>query len=90
MELRYVVEVRHIFDYTLLLVFDDGAVKILDFEPQLWGEITKPLKDVEFFKRAYLEDGTVRWPNGADFCPDSLYEAAVPIEKVIRAWKGAA
>ncbi|MHC9539185.1 MAG: DUF2442 domain-containing protein [Vulcanimicrobiota bacterium] len=90
MELHSVTEIKHLFDYTLLLVFDDGTVKVLDFEPQLWGEMMEPLKDVNLFKQAYIDNGTVSWPNGADFCPDSLYESAVILKQIIRAWKGAA
>ncbi len=85
-----VKEVKHLFDYLLLLTFSDGSVKVFDMEPELWGELMEPLKDIELFKQVEIDHGAVRWPNDVDFCPDSLYENAVPIEQVCRAWKGAA
>ena len=35
-----------------------------------------PLENVEFFKQAAVEGGTLVWPNGVDFCPDVLYAEA--------------
>ncbi|MCI0698730.1 DUF2442 domain-containing protein [candidate division KSB1 bacterium] len=38
------------------------------------GGIFEPLKDPDYFSRVELWEGTIRWPNGADVCPDVLYE----------------
>lgn len=37
-------------DYTLLVLFDDGAWQIIDFRPVLHGEMWSPLRDLTFFK----------------------------------------
>lgn len=67
------IEYRH--DYTYVVVLDDGLAAEIDFEPYLGrGPIFEPLKDIEFFKRATLEGGTIAWPNGADISPESLCE----------------
>jgi uncharacterized protein DUF2442 len=37
-------------------------------------------QDREVFRSVRVDDelGTIVWPNGADICPDVLYEALVP------------
>jgi hypothetical protein len=32
------------------------------------------LRDPAFFATAYLDCGTVTWPNGADLAPDAMYK----------------
>lgn len=85
--MRFVTEVKYLFGYTLLLTFDDGAIKVFDAEPELWGELFEPLKDKAFFKQVSIDCGSLHWPNDADFCPDSLYEHSIPVEQAFR--KGA-
>jgi len=58
------------------VTFDDGTIGIVDFQPWLEGPIFEPLKDVAYFRRFFLDGGTVAWPNGADIAPETLYERA--------------
>ena len=62
-------------DYEVEVHFDDGTVKAIDFEPVLIGPFWGELKDRNLFSQMYLdaEVGTIAWPNGADFDPDTLY-----------------
>ena len=67
--------VRWLADYRLKLVFADGLVSELDFQPIAHfpgGPMETPLRDLEFFKRVECDGFTIAWPNGYDLCPDVL------------------
>ena len=67
------IEYKH--DYTYEITFDDGLSADIDFASYLrYGPVFGPLEDIEYFKRARVEGGTICWPNGADVSPESLYE----------------
>jgi hypothetical protein len=78
-----VTDVEHLSGYRLRLAFSDGTVGEVDLADELWGEVFEPLKDVPFFSRVRVDPelGTVVWPNGADFDPEALYEAARPARR---------
>lgn len=68
-------EARHVRDYVLHLVFDDGLEGEVDLSPYLRrGPIFSPLAEPSYFRGFSLEGGTVAWPNGADIAPERLYE----------------
>jgi hypothetical protein len=64
----------------LALTFADGSRGTIDLTP--WPEgrrgLFAALQDPAFFAQVRVdpEAGTVVWPNGADWDPDVLYEAA--------------
>jgi hypothetical protein len=62
--------------YRIHLTFDDDSENTVDFRPWLEGPVFEPLKDPGYFRRFFLDGGTVAWPNGADIAPETLYEAA--------------
>lgn len=80
---RHVTHVLYLKDYQLRLEFSDGEVKDLDLRDELYGEIFDPLKDIELFKKVYInpDTGTIEWPNGADFAPEFLYEIGQKVRK---------
>lgn len=63
--------------FRIHLTFNDNSEKTIDFRPWLEGQIFEPLKDLNYFRRFFLEGGTVVWPNGADIAPETLYEAGI-------------
>lgn len=78
-----VKKVAYFKDYKLKLLFGDNKTKIVDIEPIINKSrgLFYPLKDIEYFKKVFLDDDeypmSVCWPNGADICPDYLYELGV-------------
>lgn len=63
-----VVEVEPLEDYSIMIKFDDGMVKRIDIKPFIDGGISADLRDISFFNRVFLDNGSVTWPNGYDFC----------------------
>ena len=53
-----------------------GVEETVDFSDWLEGPIFEPLKDAAYFRRFFIEGGTVTWPNGADIAPETLHERA--------------
>jgi len=66
-------------DHTLMLLFANGERRSFDVKPYLGKGIFRDLDDISYFKSVKVEMGTVAWPNGQDFCPDTLYEESIPI-----------
>ena len=62
--------------YRIHLAFSDGLEATLDFGQWLDGPMFEPLKDETYFRRFFVEGGTVAWPNGADIAPETLHEHA--------------
>jgi hypothetical protein len=61
--------------FRIQITFKDGTAGIVDFGAWLHGPIFEPLRDAAYFRRFFLEGGTVSWPTGADIAPETLYEA---------------
>lgn len=62
--------------FRIHVAFNDGSDATLDFQPWLTGPVFEPLKNPGYFRRFFVEGGTVVWPNGADIAPETLYAAA--------------
>lgn len=81
-----VKKVEYFKDYKLKILFSDSVTKIVDIEPIInkSKNVFLPLKDIEYFKKVSLDDeeypASICWPNGADICPDYLYEIG---EKIV-------
>jgi hypothetical protein len=74
--LPHVVRAEYEDGFRLHLTFNDGTSGSVDFAPWLQGPVFEPLQDEAYFRRFFLDGGTVAWPNGADIAPETLYEAA--------------
>jgi len=61
-------------NYCLLLEFTNGERREFNVSPYLEKGIFTQLKEKSYFQQARVSMGTVEWPNGQDFCPDTLFE----------------
>ena len=60
-------------DYLLEIIFSNNEKKYFDVKPYLNFGLFSELKDLDLFKTAKAELGTVAWQKGLDICPDTLY-----------------
>ena len=68
-----VASVRTTPDLLLYLEFADGRRAKFDLAPYIDVPVFAPLKDPDYFSKAVISHGTVEWPGGIDFDPDTLY-----------------
>ncbi len=73
-----VIEARYVGGYVIWLRFRDGTAGEVDLGRELWGEVFEPLRDPAYFKTftVHPDFHTLVWPNGADFAPEFLHDAA--------------
>jgi len=57
----------------LKVTFNTDEKKIFDVSPYLDKGIFVELQNEDYFKQVKATNGTIEWPNGQDFCPDTLY-----------------
>ncbi len=70
----HIKSAKHIAEFTLWIVFDDGTSGIVDLKDVLNGPVFLPLRDVSVFSKVAVDPEleTVVWPNGADLAPEFL------------------
>lgn len=71
-----VIRATYRSDYQIEIVFNDELTATVDFTRWLNGPVFEPLRDREYFRRFFIDGGTIAWPNGADIAPETLYEEA--------------
>lgn len=76
--LKRVVDVEYLHDYVMRLEFNNGEVRLVDFDPLLHGKFYDELRDKRNFVQFGLTSWTLEWYNGVDFAPEFLYEHSVP------------
>jgi hypothetical protein len=70
--------VKWLRDHVVELEFTDGSSKTVDLEPFLQGAVFQPLRHNHILFRSVRvepELKTIVWDNGADICPDVLFDA---------------
>jgi hypothetical protein len=69
-------KVRTIGEFRLAIEFSDDTVGERDFSflAHRSGTMVEPLKDAAYFRRVFVEDGVLTWPNGYDWDPIALHD----------------
>ena len=75
-------------DYRLLITFENGERRIFDVTPYLDKGVFRELRNAAAFNSARVCFDTVEWSNGADLCPEALYEGSMPVESLVPATTG--
>jgi hypothetical protein len=81
-----VSKIRWLGGHRLQFHFSDETVGEYDFaalvnEP---GPMIEPLRDLDYFKRVFLEFGAPTWPNGFDIAPEWLHRELKEAGKLVR------
>ena len=65
-------------DFRLRLRFNTGEEGMFDMRSYLERPTFAALRDQNLFRHVMIDEiaGTICWPNGIDFCPDMVYDAA--------------
>ena len=80
--IRDVTEVECLEGCRLQLTFDNGERREVDVAALVpFDGVFVELQDDAYFRRVRVDPdvGTIVWPNGADLCPDVLYERSRPV-----------
>lgn len=67
-------------DYTLVLTFSNGEIRVFDMKPYLDIGIFRELRDLSLFNSVRAFFGSIQWRNEQDLCPDTLYEESTRVE----------
>ena len=72
--------IRPLENHMLWVRFSTGETRIFDFKPLLELPAFSPLADMDVFRSAYIDFGTVVWNDGAiDIAPEALYERGIAV-----------
>lgn len=67
------IDVKTLKDYKLEIIFDNNEKRIFDVKPYLKNPIFQKLRDNSEFEKVKIAGLSIEWENGADICPDELY-----------------
>lgn len=68
------IDVKVLGNYNIEITFDNNEKRILDVTPYFKFKVFQELKENNNFKKVKIAGLSIEWENGADICPDELYE----------------
>lgn len=78
--IHYPINATNIGNFRLLIEFENGELRIADFSDYRDRNLGNfsDLKNEEYFKSFFVNEGDLQWPNGWDVAPDYLYDISIP------------
>ncbi|MCX6052680.1 MAG: DUF2442 domain-containing protein [Campylobacterales bacterium] len=76
-----IVNFDYLDGYKLLLTFENGEIKEFDCSTIMNEKPFKVLRDINYFKCAKIDYGTLVWPNEIDIAPETLYIDSKSVSK---------
>ena len=74
------IDVKVLDNYELLIKFDNNEEKIFDVKPYFGHKIFDELVSKDIFNTVKISGLSIEWINGADICPDELYNNSKTVE----------
>lgn len=75
------INVKVLDNYNIEITFNNGEKTILDVTPYFKFKIFEELKEMDNFQKVKIAGLSIEWENGADICPDELYENSKKINQ---------
>jgi hypothetical protein len=72
--------VKPLPDFRLLITFENGEERVFNVEPYLHKGVFRELKNESLFNSVHVSFDTVEWANGADLCPETIYNESIPVK----------
>lgn len=73
------IDVKVLKNYELEITFDNNEKRRFDVKPYFKFKQFKELKDNNIFETVKIAGLSIEWENGADICPDELYNNSIKI-----------
>lgn len=71
------IDVKVLENYELEIQFDNNEKRKFDVKPYFKFKQFKELKNIELFQTVKVAGLSIEWKNGADICPDELYNNSI-------------
>ena len=73
------IDVKVLNNYELEITFDNKEIRKFDIKPYFKLKQFEQLKDIKMFNTVKIAGLSIEWENGADICPDELYNNSTKI-----------
>ena len=73
------IDVKVLNNYELEIIFDNKEKRKFDVKPYFKFKQFQELKDKNIFETVKIAGLSIEWKNGADICPDELYNNSIKI-----------